>query len=1518
MSSAIVYSNIQRYLFIYASLVEQSNSLGLANDAIAAENLFCEFLNKVFSWNLVNANEIKRNQCSFDLIDSGNRIVVQVTSNRDHATKLKATVASFKNQSDRLKIKKLIILFISPKCKTAILKEVKTNEFVYEGYDIPKLLATIWYKNKRSPQLAELQNILQEEIMPVILSQGISGGLIKKEIQPTQRTRIPAKGIYIDRANLIEELFSFCQTDNGLLTGGPGMGKSSIVDLIQQYCHKKNVESFVIRINDLIDGSDEEIQNELNTNIPWLTALNQIVSDKKNKYKSLLIFDAFDTAKDERLKTVVLKHIRNAIEDLSPGWSVLVSARTYDAGKAHRLMELFPEKDITASVQCRHFVIPEFSDLELSVALKQHRTMKEIVTKGTPDLRSLIKIPYFFKLLEKVVVSADRQTSDHLSHIETEDQLLELFWRKEAANTTAKDIFLRNFTEKLLLNEHLSCAKGTIVTDANIAIFDDLISDGILTETSVTRQNISFNHNILLEFAVTKYLLSENIRLLTEYIDGHEKIPFLFRQSFIYFYSKLWKEDKRLFWQHYFKILEINKPVYRLFHQTILNYILAEYYNSLDDLKSIFELPENDQNRDSVRKFLEAIRFVRKGYLLDRDLVLLEAVSQQMTIHCLWELGLLIDLAIKQLTNDRNNILKSKISRASFNYMDFVLAQQKKPSAKGLAERNGGRWAINNICEVLAFNKAAGKYIRQFLGILQEPDFSIDILYCLVDKLIDITHFDVKLGMHIYATLYNHIETSDKPTFMGGSVIMSLQSNRKQDFNVLHHMLESKYPELITINSESFIQFGLEIANRSVGKRKYHRKYEGPFKLEINGIKSVLFSDYSFSYENEDRDYGPFSHVKNIFNFLSELANAHKNKQALNLVKIVFAKTEASGIWNSVFKFFSQFPELFKGQGYHLLTNKSFYICDETVFDTGEYLKAVWPFLTKTKKQKLEKLIADFPVTNLLYDDLEYTEKRIAGLLNNLPAKDLQLKQSHALVKKFREVKNKFAGSSSLLQPYHETEEEKLTRAGVDHKNPNEVTAYDLVKKLDAFNIRFDTNSSDKPPKNDYQPMIPFAEKLLSICQTHRFNERLQYTCDYVVSRFCKIVARNRSKLTLKLRAFIQNTATYYITDPSYSTLKYQGGQLKDRTPGYSPNARTSAAQTFVELLFDDKSGKVAPVITGLLNDNEIIVRLKSLCSVTYFWHNQREEFWRIIKQRSVLESDGGCICMLIKAIYFDDMMIAFRDKIEEIAGILIKRFAEAPESPYHDVWKLFSCLLLKLIINHKSDVAKEIIVSNLGYKEFERALLFEIIRRTLPPEENNNDYIAEPEKYKELIEIILKILTNRFECINSKGLQSDDNRDDFQIIDSVVEKLYFSLSGGRQEKKLTSKISPNAIAFFNTIKPVLSLIAEESVKIQSGFMVAHTGHYFMQIMNLVIHWEPEYSLSTASVIVRCAAANSFTYDRTTLTQVLKFTETILSDHKDLLVNKRHFESLLIMLDLFANSGWQEALEFTWRLKEVF
>jgi hypothetical protein len=159
---------------------------------------------------------------------------------------------------------------------------------------------------------------------------------------------------------------------------------------------------------------------------------------------------------------------------------------------------------------------------------------------------------------------------------------------------------------------------------------------------------------------------------------------------------------------------------------------------------------------------------------------------------------------------------------------------------------------------------------------------------------------------------------------------------------------------------------------------------------------------------------------------------------------------------------------------------------------------------------------------------------------------------------------------------------------------------------------------------------------------------------------------------------------------------------------------------------------------------------------------------------------------------------------------------------------------------------------------------------------------------------------------------------DQFKVIDDCVQDLYYTLLRGDEKIKDAKIAEKNRKWYYLTVKPVLSMIVDRSKDVHSGFMIAHTAYYLMQTLNELFDHDPAAILLLAAGAVDAAVANSFTYDGTTLAQIVKLSERIMADHKNLLDDPDLFNALLSILDHFANSGWQEALELTWKLKDIF
>lgn len=1517
MSTEVYFENIQKYLFQYSDLIENSNALGLTNKTVNAENIFRLLLNKAFGWNLKNANALIVNQVGFDLYDEKLRIYVQVTSNKDRAAKRKNTVSSFISKYGNKTEWHFIILFITKKCSTAILKEQVNGNLRYEGYDINKLVQKIYYDNPDPHQLESINKLLQKVVNPVLLKFDKSKKTHRKPL-PNQTTPPLEEELYIPRSELIKALFEFSQEASGLLIGGHGYGKSFTLEQLQRFCQKQDIPCFIIRINELAEGTDQEIGRELKAPGSWLNSFLKFpVEDFTGK--GILIFDAFDTAKDGKLKQAILNQIRKAISTLKSKWNILVSVRSFDASKSPQLMEMFPTSNIRNSIPCRHIEIPKLSDTELMSAVNSDEKIAVVYQKATDGLKQLLAIPYFFTLLARLLKTEEKLKISEIAHIETEEQLLSLYWRTKVGETTAKDIFLQKLTTSLSQNENLSIDKSDILTESNSVLFDELSSIGVIVESSITGRRMAYAHNILLDFAISKYLIPEDGEALLEFIKVNERMPFIFRQGFIYFYCKLWQNDPTLFWQHYAKIAEENSALFRLFHQTILNYVVCDFYKKPEDLLPFFNKLETDKKGQSLRRLLEAIRFITKGDLRDKDYNLLVDISQDMHWSFLWEMGLLINGAVIKLQkkDDRDINTWSLLSKIANNYWKYVLESRKAiHQYNKLIENNGGRWGIENICAVYFCNKSLfGELILETLELLKEENFPIRPFLDLSNNIVRLFETDKIFALDIYKALYYHNETSNEETIFGSSVF-PMRSNRRQDFLSLQHNLEAEYPKLLEIAPVPVMKMGLEIVNKFCENSYTDYKNE-VYPLIVKGINTYFVLNIHYYDIADDEKYEPISHASNIFKLVFKLGDAGDCNLLDSLILTFIEHAHTANLWRKFLQFIIQFPKCMAEVGASLLQNRTIFMCYDTTQEAGAVLTAIWPYLSIAQKEEIEKVVLGVKDENVEELDINYQTERVSRLLNCIPAGEAVLQKSKDFISTHARVENRpKLRVSTAATVYDPTIEDRMMRAGLIPGNSEDIAIYNKIKQIEEFATR-PNHEKKKITFKDCEAILPDLRLLFEEAKRGEWrNDQIRATYDYTISRAVKTISEV-GKLNKSIRIFVQEVALFYINQSLYIPDKYETGEENSKNRTYSHGPRIEAVEAGVNLLYNNKSAELVPIVLSLIRDKSSLTRYHALHSLIWFWRNKRQSFWGMIIERAGVERENMCLNQIVKMLSYTDVMADNVVETEKAASILLNTLLTVTNVRENHLWAAYNVLLMRLLIRHDSKQAEMLIIDNLGNTMLCRQLIIDIIR-VVDPHEVGNNYIKEPDKYAGLFRLVEKILDYRFNAIIQKGLESDNLKEDFEIIDRCVQELFFVITKGRGNNGGKDVTPENNKAFYNTIKPILNKIVNRSGTINSGFMVAHTGYYFLQLLNYSFGFDEEHVLSLAFKIVNCAAANSFAYDQSTLGEIVKLSEKVLTDHKYLLKKRENFNNLLVILDQFANSGWQEALELTWRLKEAF
>ena len=161
---------------------------------------------------------------------------------------------------------------------------------------------------------------------------------------------------------------------------------------------------------------------------------------------------------------------------------------------------------------------------------------------------------------------------------------------------------------------------------------------------------------------------------------------------------------------------------------------------------------------------------------------------------------------------------------------------------------------------------------------------------------------------------------------------------------------------------------------------------------------------------------------------------------------------------------------------------------------------------------------------------------------------------------------------------------------------------------------------------------------------------------------------------------------------------------------------------------------------------------------------------------------------------------------------------------------------------------------------------------------------------------------------------------DIYSVIDQVIRHLHSEVvrKRGKSEEPVEEISDELRCQFYSEVKPLMEKIIDFALNPDNGVMFAPTAHYFMQLLTSFLSCNPKEVLHLAERVARSSERFGYNLDALAVEDVVQLVEIVLADHRNEVRDGEGLKDLLNLLDIFAKTGWSDALRLVWRLDEVF
>ena len=1322
----------------------------------------------------------------------------------------------------------------------------------------------------------------------------------------------------IRRDRLATEFAEFEGKGNGVVVGAPGVGKTYLLANHFRAVVNANRPAFLLALDRHSVRNDQELQAAFDLEHDLLETL-ATEDHATPAAPGLLVIDSYDALRSEDPQRYVRTLIRRAQNVLQARWRIIVAVRTFDASRSETLLDLFPRTGASpraafqaADVHCQHFFVPELSDDETYQAVATIPNLVNIYDRSSRDLRRLLHVPFNLWLAEKLLGGGVNQND--LSEVSSEVQLLALFWRQRVSTgptALRRRSVLADIARAMVEARQLSVRHDAHYRTEDDDTWRDLLSSEILTEVGTAGQRVAFAHNILFDFAVSFLLIEDEPAQVAAFLATEPARPVFLRPSINYYFTRLWFEARDTFWNVAWFLLTSEQVYLRLFGRLIPMSVVVREARNLEDLAPIIQSVERneDAGADAALRLLQARRALDAGNE-EMWFAAFERLVTRPDPRFAW------DLTVQTFSAIDGDVTAAVLASAGRIGRTVLSATWALRNDNAWADALAASWATRLVARTHCTDAEQSRtLLRTILASIGDRTLSVEYVRHIAWNVEAIWPSDPAFVAEIYERVFAYKETSTAATSFG-TPVFPMTSNRRQDFGMCVYQLNEHYGDFLAASEEHAIRGGIAAVDGFVAREHVepyinqgHAIDELLEKFAFGEREAVYVADGSEIWRAGSHQDEELKIADAILGHIERCVRGDDERSIELALRLLVENARMAFWWAEVLALGARHAECLSQRLYPLCVAEPVLLGNATIKQVAEFIGAAYPFWSRDQRRNVERAVVGVPGASIDEDGASDRCERILGMV---PA-DLVVTEEARAVKAGmalaeREPRNdplvRFSFSSG---PFGETD--WLREQGVDLEKSSNQRLREVSSPLEAFEESWRNGTPTSTAVAEILPTIEQCDQLLGDGDADAPVVEMVRTRIATAAMLAARVVESTDTGFGTVRAILLDAARKSLVDgdePRNEDSDY---------PAWSPRPETEAAQGLPWVALRQPDQEALGAIEAMVGSGDAIIRYLVVRELFRISDVAPTVFWRLIDER--IANDTASIVRL-----------AICDSLARVAGSQHERVADAARRLWavlpQDLSKRteFRDNLLDIVIwlrfergdTWAGDALGDLARAPMSNPSLLHAAVFRLWHKVIPTR-----LADERAEVEDVLGVVSGAIRQTCQVLGERDRARDERdeerlKDLYGVIDESVAHVYFCFS--RQHSRDADATAEARREFFYLVEPILNQILDFGL--DRGFVLAPTAHHFMELLNEVVQFDAARAVIMAARAARAGEGGNYNIDALAIGTVVTLVERVLADHRSEVQEPAVLGALMDLLDVFAATGWPEAIQLVWRLDELF